>query len=65
MLFQNHSVRNVMPPVMLNGCNTETVECIKFLGIHIDSNTNWKSQISVICNKLYKKVGLCIRLWTN
>ena len=27
-------------------------ECIKYLGLYIDSNLNWKNQIDYICKKV-------------
>ena len=40
----------------------ERVIDIKFLGIYIDENLNWKRQVSELCLKLSKFIGMLNRV---
>ena len=41
ILFQNHSIKRVMPPVTIDGTTLNRVDIINFLGVYIDGNVNW------------------------
>ena len=38
--------------ISLDGFAIKQVELARFLGVHIDGNVNWKSQISHVCSKI-------------
>lgn len=38
--------------ISLDGSAIKQVELARFLGVHIDGNVNWKSQISHVCSKI-------------
>lgn len=65
MLFQNRSVKNSIPPVTLNDTVIEHVNYIKFLGITVDDNLNWKRHIDLTCTKLSKVTGVLYRIRHN
>ena len=46
----------------LNGINLNQEFSIKYLGIIIDSNLSWKSQVSYIANKIKRNVGILSKL---
>lgn len=65
MLFQNRSVKNSIPPVTLNCKIIEQVNYMKFLGITIDDNLNWKRHIDLTCAKLSKVTSVLYRIRHN
>lgn len=64
-LFQNRSIKNLMPTVMLNNESLKQVSSTKFLGIIVDENLNWKLHIDHVCSKLSKVVGVLYRVRHN
>ena len=62
MLFQNRSVHQLLPPVVLNGERIERVEHTKFLSVHIDENLNWSQHIKEVCLKLSKTCGILYKV---
>ena len=62
MFFQNHSVRNILPPFQLNNQTIAQVEQAKFLGVQIDCNLNWKFHIDCVCSKLSKTCGILYKI---
>ena len=46
----------------LNGKQLQQESCIKYLGILIDSNLNWKPQIAYIAKKIKRSVGILSKL---
>ena len=61
-LFQNHSIKNDMPPLLLENQIIERVHHIKFLGVHIDKNLNWSYHINDVCMKLAEVCGVLYRV---
>ena len=63
MLFSN--TLKVLPgQVVINNVNLQQTECIKFLGLYIDSDLSWKSHISYLCKLLSRNTGILYRLKT-
>lgn len=62
ILFQNHTLRNTMPPLYFNGQTISNVKHTKFLGINIDEHLNWKYHIAVVCDKLSKSCGILYKI---
>ena len=50
------------PPIKINSSSIYQTDSIKFLGIIIDKNLNFKQHITVMSSKLSKSVGLLHRL---
>ena len=46
----------------LNGINLNQEFSIKYLGIIIDSNLSWKSQVSYIAKKIKRNIGILSKL---
>ena len=65
ILFQNRSVKNSIPPVLLDIGIIEQTDHVKFLGIQIDENLNFKHNIDEICLKLSKISGIFYRIRHN
>ena len=51
-----------LPPIKINSSCIYQTHSIKFLGIVIDKNLNFKQHITAMCTKLSKSVGLLHRL---
>ena len=49
----------------LNGKELKQELCIKYLGIYIDSNLNWKSQTNYIAKKIKRSIGILSKLRYN
>lgn len=51
----------------INNEDLKCEACVKYLGIFIDSNLNWKNQVSHVCNKIRRSIGLLskIRFYVN
>lgn len=65
MLFQNRSIKNIIPPISLNDEIINKVDHMKFLGVLIDENLNWKYHIDQTCTKISKVTGILYRLRHN
>ena len=46
----------------LNGINLNQEFSIKYLGIIIDSNLSWKSQVSYVAKKIKRNIGILSKL---
>ena len=46
----------------ISGTSLQKENCIKYLGIMIDSNLSWKSQISCISKKIKRSIGILSKL---
>ena len=46
----------------LNGINLNQEFSVKYLGIIIDSNLSWKSQVSYIAKKIKRNIGILSKL---
>ena len=46
----------------LNGKQLKQDSCIKYLGVLIDSNLNWKPQIAYITKKIKRSIGILSKL---
>ena len=46
----------------INGHKLKRDNCVKYLGIYIDSNLNWKMQIDNICKKIRRSIGLLTKI---
>ena len=51
-------------PIMadINGCNVQTSDCVKFLGIHIDDKLRFQTHISVICSRASRQINALNRV---
>lgn len=65
ILFQNRSVKNFIPPLLLDGNPLKQVNQTKFLGVKIDENLNWRFHIDDVCLKLSKMIGILYRIRHN
>ena len=64
MVFHTqHKRRAIKPPVpKINNTNIEQVEQLKFLGLTLDTNLNWKKHSDNITNKFSQIIGILNRL---
>lgn len=62
IVFQNRSVKNHIPPVLLEGESLNCVTHTKFLGIYIDENLNWRTHIDNVCMKLSRMCGILYKI---
>lgn len=46
----------------INNQELENKDCVKYLGIFIDSNLNWKNHVRYICSKLRRNIGLLSKI---
>jgi hypothetical protein len=53
MLFKNNSKKTDTLNVIMNGAKIDVVECVKFLGVRIDSALNWKQELESIQNAIH------------
>ena len=65
IIFQNRSIMINLPPVLLEGRTLERVQYTKFLGVLVDENINWKSQINSVVTKLSRMCGILYRIRHN
>ena len=49
---------SVKIPLLINGHKLDQVKETVFLGVMLDENLNWKSEISHVANKVSKFVGI-------
>ena len=47
-----------LPLLEINQCVIKRVQSIKFLGVIVDENLNWKNHIDLVHNKISKSVGI-------
>jgi hypothetical protein len=61
-----HRFRQVIPnfshPILIDSRQIKRVNTVKFLGIYLDQNMNWKEHISVKSNQIAKVNGILCRL---
>ena len=48
--------------VDINGCNVQTSDCVKLLGIHIDDKLRFQKHISVICSRASRQINAMNRV---
>ena len=48
--------------VDINGCNVQTSDCDKLLGIHIDDKLRFQKHISVICSRASRQINAVNRV---
>ena len=48
--------------LVVNGTNINVLECVKFLGVHLDNRLTFKNHINAVCGKLSKVVGILYKL---
>ena len=65
ILFQNRSLKKQMPPLSLEGETIKQANQIKFLGVRIDENLNWRYHIEEVCLKLSKMCGILYKVRGN
>ena len=58
LLIEEHVLININ----LNACTIKNSECIKYLGILIESKLNFRNHINVLQNKLLREVGMMSKL---
>ena len=46
------------PPILLQNTSLSYVECVKYLGVYIDANLNWKSHTSNVLIKISQGCGI-------
>lgn len=62
ILFQNRSIKNILPPLQLEGTTLNQVHHAKFLGVRIDENLNWKLHIDDISLRVSKVCGILYKI---
>ena len=63
LLFRDpHKIINHNFSLFLNGKPLEISQSVKYLGIHIDSDLSWRTQIDVLSTKLRKANGIISKL---
>lgn len=65
ILFQNRSIKNILPPIQLEGNTLNHVNHVKFLGVRVDENLNWKLHIDDITLKVSKICGIMYKIRHN
>ena len=59
IIFKARNKKAIHPvKIKIDGTEVRQVESVKFLGIYIDANRDWKQHIRHICNKISKTTGL-------
>ena len=56
--LQKHNIPLKLPVLATSGKVIERTTSIKFLGILLDEHLSWKNHISVVENKVSKKIGI-------
>ena len=68
MMFSNSKSTQTFS-ISINCVNIRRVCAVKYLGVYIDDNLNWKRHITYVCNKLSKSISIlykaCQTLNTN
>ena len=62
LLYSNRQEKLCSLKLKLNGKRLYPTKSVKYLGINIDENLNWKQQISDIAIKLNKENGILSKL---
>jgi len=62
MIFGKKNIDKQSVQIFINDVELERVETVKFLGIYIDDNMKWKSQIDKLCNQVSRNIGVINRL---
>lgn len=62
MVFRNQKQKSVINRISVDGEEIEMVHQIKYLGVVIDSNLDFKDNVDYVCKKTAKKVGVLARL---
>ena len=50
------------PKISIETRNTEHVYKRKFMGVVIDSKMNWRSHIDFIANRIFKNIGIIVKV---
>ena len=58
LVNEEHTTINIS----LNACTIKNSECVKYLGILVDSKLNFRDHINVLQNKLLRAVGIMSKL---
>ena len=61
MIYSN-SLKSLPGDIVFNGVLIDRMATIKFLGLHIDEQLNWKTHISYLCKLLSRNSGVIYRL---
>ena len=61
MLFSN-STSELPDEVMINNVCIEKTDCLKFLGLVIDSGLTWKNHIDYLCKTISRNIGVINRI---
>ena len=57
-LLNKHGILNLN----VNSRILDQVHCVKYLGINVDEELNWHTQVNSICNKVSKTISFMGRL---
>lgn len=60
--FQNRSVNNQIPPIILEDQQLQCISHTKFLGVTIDENLNWNYHINNVYTKLSRVCGILYKV---
>ncbi len=59
MIYFNTKQRlSVIPIIQIDGNHIEHVNEYKYLGVYIDVNLNWNSNVSYMANKISQRLGV-------
>jgi len=62
MLISNIVSRDMLPPISIRDSNIDMVTCVKFLGVLIDCNLNFKEHVDMVCSKVSRAIGAIRRI---
>ena len=62
IIFGRKKLPSIIPDILIDGVRVKRVDSTKFLGVHIDSLSSWKTHISNVCVKLSKSIGAINRV---
>ena len=60
ILYKLHE-KSQFPILTIANTEIQCVESFNFLGIKIDPNVTWTEQVSYLCNKISKTIGVMIQ----
>ena len=62
LFISNRSNVGNVPPITINNVVIPYCDCIKFLGVFLDSRLNFSRQLQYVCSKVSKAAGIFFRI---
>ena len=57
-MFFSNSANDIPINIVINNTSMEKVDCIKFLGLYIDSKLTWKAHTNYLCKTIARNIGV-------